>query len=189
MTRCKNCGHESAVHNSPDAGFGLACSICDDCPGYAPDVCADGHSQYCEHRDPPRRCEARHGQRTTVQCERMETEATVHDGPHRAEADGDPLFWLDLVAVYPPAGEPVANPSRTVISGGPSAHDSQVGGDHYRKFKIQPWDVIDEYGLGFYAGSVLKYLLRAGRKGAILEDLKKCRHYLDKLIETEEARE
>ena len=73
--------------------------------------------------------------------------------------------------------------------GNGSARLGQVGGEHYRKFKIQPWDVIDEYGLSFYAGNALKYLLRAGNKGARVEDLKKCRHYLEKLIEVEEARD
>ncbi len=59
--------------------------------------------------------------------------------------------------------------------------------DHYRKFKIQPWDIIDEYDLSFYEGSALKYLLRS--KGDRLEDLKKARHYLDKLIEIEEGKD
>jgi len=66
------------------------------------------------------------------------------------------------------------------------ARGTQVGGSHYSDRKIQPWDVIDEYGLSFYAGNALKYLLRAGRKGSRVEDLKKARHYLDKLIELEE---
>lgn len=66
------------------------------------------------------------------------------------------------------------------------ASERQVGGDHYRKFKIQPWDIIDEYGLTFYEGSALKYLLRS--KSDRLEDLKKARHYLDKLIEIEEGK-
>lgn len=61
----------------------------------------------------------------------------------------------------------------------------QVGGSHYRDMPIQPWDIIDAFGLGFYDGNALKYLLRAGRKGSRLEDLRKCRHYLDKLIELE----
>ena len=68
------------------------------------------------------------------------------------------------------------------------ARERQVAGDHYRQFKIQPWDVIDEYDLDFYRGNVLKYLLRADRKGAKLEDLKKARHYLDRVIEQEEKR-
>jgi hypothetical protein len=66
------------------------------------------------------------------------------------------------------------------------AADVQVGGSHYKDMPIQPWAVIDAFGLDFYAGSALKYLLRAGRKGSRLEDLKKCRHYLDKMIEKEE---
>tara|TARA_B110000902_G_scaffold253684_1_gene316639 strand:+ start:1812 stop:2201 length:390 start_codon:yes stop_codon:yes gene_type:complete len=61
------------------------------------------------------------------------------------------------------------------------ALEEQVGGDHYKKFKIQPWEIVDEYDLGFYSGNVLKYLLRV--KTNKLEDLKKARHYLDKLIE------
>lgn len=68
-----------------------------------------------------------------------------------------------------------------------SARESQVGGDHYRKFRIQPWDVWDEYDLDRYLANCVKYLLRAGRKGPKIEDLKKARHYLDKAIEREEG--
>lgn len=66
------------------------------------------------------------------------------------------------------------------------ARERQVAGLHYRKHAIQPWDIIDEYDLSFYAGNALKYLLRD--KGNRLEDLKKARHYLDKLIEIEEGK-
>lgn len=69
-----------------------------------------------------------------------------------------------------------------------SSRDTQVGGNHYQKFKIQVWDIVDEYGLSFYAGGVLKYLLRAGSKGPALEDLRKARHYMDKVIEIEEEK-
>jgi hypothetical protein len=62
--------------------------------------------------------------------------------------------------------------------------DEQVGGDHYRQFTIQPWDIIQEYGLDFWEGNALKYLLRWRRKGGV-EDLRKARHYLDHLIEKE----
>jgi hypothetical protein len=52
---------------------------------------------------------------------------------------------------------------------------------------IQPWDVIDtwplEQRIGFYRGSALAYIIRAGTKGPAVEDLRKARHYLDKLIE------
>lgn len=67
-----------------------------------------------------------------------------------------------------------------------SARDIQVGGQHYKDKAMQPWDIIDAWGLDFYAGNVLKYLLRAKYKNGV-EDLKKARHFLDKMIEDENA--
>lgn len=64
---------------------------------------------------------------------------------------------------------------------------TQVGGDHYRQRSIQPWDIWQEYGMNAFEGAVLKYLLRWRDKGGV-EDLKKARHTLDKLIELEEAK-
>lgn len=80
----------------------------------------------------------------------------------------------------------------------PSGHDhafdeectaacTQVGGDHYRQRSIQPWDIWQEYGMNAFEGAVLKYLLRWRDKNGV-EDLKKARHTLDKLIELEEAK-
>lgn len=85
-------------------------------------------------------------------------------------------------AKYEDAKPSVANQDRV------KAADRQVGGDHYRQTGIQPWDVIDAYGLDFYEGSALKYLLRWRKKNG-LEDLKKLRHYIDKLIELREEAE
>ena len=62
-----------------------------------------------------------------------------------------------------------------------SVKDKQVGGDHYKRHSIQPWDIIDEYGLDFYEGNALKYLLRD--KEDRLEDLQKAIHYLEKELE------
>ena len=56
----------------------------------------------------------------------------------------------------------------------------QVGGTHYNKHTIQPWDIIDEYDLNYYEGNIIKYVLRS--KGKRLEDLKKAQHYLEKEI-------
>ena len=42
--------------------------------------------------------------------------------------------------------------------------------------------VIEAWSLGFCLGNVVKYLARAGRKGDILEDLRKARWYLDREI-------
>jgi hypothetical protein len=70
------------------------------------------------------------------------------------------------------------------------ANDLQIGGDHYRKKAMQPWDVMEawftpEAFQGFLAGNAIKYLARHRDKGGV-EDLKKARHYLDKLIECHE---
>jgi len=42
--------------------------------------------------------------------------------------------------------------------------------------------VIEAWSLGFCLGNVVKYLARAGKKGALLEDLRKARWYLDREI-------
>ncbi len=75
----------------------------------------------------------------------------------------------------------VANPHATS-----KANDTQVGGNHYKVVKIEPWDYIIANQLGFLEGNVVKYVTRHKYKNG-LDDLKKARHYLDKLIETEEA--
>lgn len=57
----------------------------------------------------------------------------------------------------------------------------QVGGEHYKNHTLQPWDAIHAWKLGFFSGNVVKYVVRYKDKNGI-EDLKKARHYLDKLI-------
>ena len=57
----------------------------------------------------------------------------------------------------------------------------QIGGEHYKKMDIQPWDAIHSWDLGFFSGNAVKYIARHRDKGGV-EDLKKARHYLDKLI-------
>ncbi|CAK1226536.1 hypothetical protein R82265_HNDDMDAM_00092 [Fructobacillus cardui] len=49
------------------------------------------------------------------------------------------------------------------------------------KSGMQVFDVINEFGLDFYEGSVLKYLIRYKKNNGI-EDLKKCREYIDYMI-------
>ncbi len=67
------------------------------------------------------------------------------------------------------------------------ANDRQEGGSHYKTKAIQPWDYISANGLGFFDGNVVKYVTRFRDKNGIA-DLRKARHYLDKLIEVEEAK-
>jgi hypothetical protein len=49
---------------------------------------------------------------------------------------------------------------------------------HYIGQRYECWQIVEDWGLGFHLGNVLKYVLRAERKGARLEDLKKARAYL-----------
>ena len=58
----------------------------------------------------------------------------------------------------------------------------QVWWNYYTKHKIQPWDIIEEYNLDFFEWNVLKYLLRYKDKNGV-EDLKKAKHYLEKVID------
>ena len=53
---------------------------------------------------------------------------------------------------------------------------------HYNTGKIEVWDAIDEWGLGFGLGNVVKYVARAGHKGSALEDIKKAQTYLEREI-------
>lgn len=69
-----------------------------------------------------------------------------------------------------------------------SANDEQVAGDHYKRQAIQPWDIIVANGLDFFEGNALKYLLRWRLKGGV-DDLRKARHYIDKLIELQIERD
>jgi hypothetical protein len=66
-------------------------------------------------------------------------------------------------------------------------YSKQVGGDHYTRLTIQPWQVVDAWGLDFYLGNVVKYIARD--KGNRLEDLKKAAHYLEHEIALMELKE
>lgn len=68
-----------------------------------------------------------------------------------------------------------------------NATKQQVGGNHYVNMKLQPIEFIVANGLGFCEGSVVKYVSRWRNKNGV-EDLKKARHYLDILIEIEDAK-
>ena len=66
------------------------------------------------------------------------------------------------------------------------ANQIQAGGDHYKVQPIQPWDFISTNALGFLEGNVIKYVCRHKAKGGLM-DLQKAKHYLQKLIEQQEA--
>lgn len=56
---------------------------------------------------------------------------------------------------------------------------------HYQGNRFEVIDIIEDFGLGFNLGNVIKYVLRANSKGSNLEDLKKALWYLDKEIKND----
>lgn len=53
---------------------------------------------------------------------------------------------------------------------------------------MQPFDVIDAFGLDFYEGNVVKYICRWRKKDG-LEDLYKARNYVEEVIKREKLRQ
>ena len=62
------------------------------------------------------------------------------------------------------------------------ARDKQVGGSHYRDLPIQPTEYIRKNSLGWCEGNVIKYITRWQTKGG-KQDLEKCIHYIELLLE------
>ena len=59
---------------------------------------------------------------------------------------------------------------------------------HYKsRSGIEAIDVIESFGLGFHLGNVVKYVLRADRKGHLLQDLRKALWYLVRDVERRTA--
>jgi hypothetical protein len=58
----------------------------------------------------------------------------------------------------------------------------QVGGSHYKKYKIQPSKFINENKLPFAEGNAIKYIVRHSDKGG-KQDLLKAIHYIEMIIE------
>jgi len=67
------------------------------------------------------------------------------------------------------------------------ANDVQVAGTHYKSKAVQPWDYIVANNLGYLEGNIVKYVSRWKDKGGV-DDLRKARHYLDKLIEVQDGK-
>lgn len=59
--------------------------------------------------------------------------------------------------------------------------NKQIGGNHYKQFKIQPIEFITKNNLGFIEGCIIKYITRYEHKNGV-EDLNKIKHYVDLLI-------
>lgn len=69
-----------------------------------------------------------------------------------------------------------------------TALDTQIGGEHYKNYAIQPVEFITKNKLGFLEGCVIKRICRYENKNG-LEDLKKAKHEIDLLIELKYGRQ
>ena len=58
----------------------------------------------------------------------------------------------------------------------------QVGGSHYKKYKIQPSRFINDNKILFAEGNAIKYICRHQDKGG-RQDLEKAIHYIQMIIE------
>ena len=54
----------------------------------------------------------------------------------------------------------------------------QIGGKHYKDYKIQPYEFISKNELSFFQGCVVKYVCRYKNKNGI-QDLEKIIHYCE----------
>ena len=63
------------------------------------------------------------------------------------------------------------------------AKRKQVGGDHYAKLEVQPFDIFKSMGIfeEVCQANIIKYVMRYQNKGG-LQDLAKAAHYLEELI-------
>jgi len=57
---------------------------------------------------------------------------------------------------------------------------------HYNQGKIEVITAIEDWDLNFSEGNVVKYVARHRHKGKPLEDLKKAKWYIERLIKTVE---
>ena len=90
-------------------------------------------------------------------------------------------FWRPSVNSEISINKDVTDDTLSKMTGQNDVMKQQVGGSHYKRHKIQPWHIVEEYDLCFWLGNAIKYILR-DKNDNQLEDLKKARHYLDKKI-------
>lgn len=88
--------------------------------------------------------------------------------------------WDEFVEMEYPASTPVVEPK--------AAYDKQVGGDHYKQFRIQPAHYCYVNKLNNLESEVISYVSRARFKWADnkdkqIEDYKKAIHTIELLME------
>ena len=109
--------------------------------------------------------------------DRVTSGTVVGDGPERPDAK-----------VSSASDQQLASAMDGVYVKPPSALDVQVGGDHYKKLKIQPMEYSMANKLDACQHTIIKYVTRFRDKGGIA-DLEKAKHVIDLLIELEQRKE
>lgn len=96
----------------------------------------------------------------------------------------DVTAYEDHVSYISPT--PVGIPARTLEKrptvSMTNALDTQVAGNHYKDFAIQPVEFCQKNGIGFCESSVIKYVCRHKNKNGA-EDIRKAIHFLELLLE------
>ena len=62
------------------------------------------------------------------------------------------------------------------------ALEKQVGGNHYKDFKIMPIEYITQNKLDFCEGNIVKYISRHEKKNGA-EDIRKVIHYAELILQ------
>lgn len=78
--------------------------------------------------------------------------------------------------------EPAFTPAEEEPRTPTSALDIQEGGNHYKKYKIQPIEFVVVNNIPVLEANAQKYILRHADKNG-MEDLRKARHYLELMAE------
>lgn len=107
----------------------------------------------------------------------------ARQGWHMADEAGSE----DYDELWAAAATAVVDALKTTTPAPSAAREEQVGGAHYKNKEVQPWDAMESWMTpeafqGFLSGNVIKYMARWRDKNGV-EDLRKARHYLNKLIE------
>ena len=118
----------------------------------------------------------------------------------RKKALDDLVTFSQEHGLYDMVGNPLVKPlipnmteKNASVTRDPTSPDNrQVGGDHYKRMKVQPWTADEAWMtkdqfVGHLLGSAIDYLARfnstsPGKGG--LQDVEKAKHCLEKLIDT-----
>lgn len=185
------CDHNLNFHSGEGRGRQKKPCLACGCEEFIPAV----HSERIIGMQP--RCEARHIRGDWTEMARCFLSPHVvgnHKAMHPHQL-GVTIVFNEETAIYPKTADDAITELKVKelkdvqaeVLKEKGARHGQVGGDHYRTHKIQPWDIWEAYGLNAFEGAIIKYVLRHRDKGGV-QDLKKARHTLDKLIELEEGK-